>query len=160
MRIAKDTVVTLSYRVSDRDGNLVDGGDEPLVYLHGGYDDLFPRLEEALEGKAVGDTVKVLLEPDQAFGEYDAELVDVADASHFPPGVAPGMQFERSVEGEDDESTLYTVTDVAEGKVVLDGNHPLAGMALVFDCTVADIRAALPEETEHGHVHHPGHTHH
>ncbi|KIL96824.1 FKBP-type peptidyl-prolyl cis-trans isomerase SlyD [Paramagnetospirillum magnetotacticum MS-1] len=160
MRIAKDTVVTLSYRVTDTDGNIVDEGAEPIIYLHGGYDGLFPRLEAALEGKEAGHELNIKLQPEDAFGEYDAELVSVEDAAMFPANVQVGMQFERVMDGNQDEAMLFSVTDVADGKVVVDGNHPLAGMALIFDCTVADIRAASAEEVEHGHPHFPGHHHH
>jgi FKBP-type peptidyl-prolyl cis-trans isomerase SlyD len=160
MLIAKDTVVTLTYRVSDSDGTIVDEGAEPIIYLHGGYGGLFPRLEEALEGKEAGHELCVKLQPEDAFGEYDAELVSVEDASLFPDNVVVGMQFERVMDGNQDEAMLFSVTDVADGKVVVDGNHPLAGMALVFDCTVAEIRAASDEEVEHGHPHFPGHHHH
>lgn len=160
MQIAKDTVVTLTYRVSDSDGTIVDEGAEPIIYLHGGYGGLFPRLEEALEGKEAGHELSIKLQPEDAFGEYDAELVSVEDASLFPDNVVVGMQFERVMDGNQDEAMLFSVTDVADGKVVVDGNHPLAGMALVFDCTVAEIRAASDEEIEHGHPHFPGHHHH
>ncbi|CUW38553.1 FKBP-type peptidyl-prolyl cis-trans isomerase SlyD [Magnetospirillum sp. XM-1] len=160
MLIAKDTVVTLTYRVSDSDGNIVDEGAEPIIYLHGGYGGLFPRLEEALDGKEAGHELHIKLQPEDAFGEYDAELVSVEEASLFPDNVVVGMQFERVMDGNQDEAMLFSVTDVADGKVVVDGNHPLAGMALVFDCTVAEIRAASDEEVEHGHPHFPGHHHH
>jgi len=160
MRIAKDTVVTLSYRVSDADGNIVDEGAEPIIYLHGGYGGLFPRLEESLEGKEAGHELCIKLQPEDAFGEYDAELVSIEEAALFPENVQVGMQFERVMDGNQDEAMLFSVTDIADGKVVVDGNHPLAGMALVFDCTVAEVRAASAEETEHGHPHTPGHHHH
>lgn len=160
MRIAKDTVVTLNYRVSDSDGGIVDEGAQPLVYLHGGYQGLFPRLEAALDGKAVGEELRLKLEPTDAFGEYDAELVSLEERELFPENLVVGMQFERVMDGNEEESMLFTVTDIADGKVVVDGNHPLAGMALVFDCTIAEIRAAQPEEIAHGHPHTPGHHHH
>jgi FKBP-type peptidyl-prolyl cis-trans isomerase SlyD len=160
MRIAPDTVVTLSYRVTDTDGTIVDEGAEPIIYLHGGHGGLFPRLESALEGKETGHELSIKLQPEDAFGEYDAELVSVEDASMFPENVVVGMQFERVMDGNQDEAMLFSVTDVADGKVVVDGNHPLAGMALVFDCTVTEIRAASAEELEHGHPHFPGHHHH
>jgi FKBP-type peptidyl-prolyl cis-trans isomerase SlyD len=160
MQVAKNTIVTLSYRVTDSDGNLVDGGEEPLVYLHGGYDGIFPLIEEALQGKDVGEALEVKLQPADAFGDYDAELVMIEARSLFPDNIEVGMQFERGTEdGEDDE--LYVITDIADDKVVVDGNHPLAGMALVFTCTVADVRAATADEIGHGHVHGPaGHQHH
>jgi len=102
----------------------------------------------------------LVLEPDDAFGEYDAELVRVEPAHLFPSEVHVGMQLEGASE-DGHHVMLYTVTDVAEGKVVVDGNHPLAGQSLRLHCTVSDVRAALPEEVAHGHVHGPhGHHHH
>lgn len=162
MRIAKDTVVIFSYRLSTLDGEVIEEAaqDEPAAYLHGGYDGIFPKVEAALEGKGSGDEVNVVLEPDDAFGEYDAELVRIEDAGLFPPEVQPGMQFEGASE-DGQHHLLYTVTDVADGKVVVDGNHPLAGQSLRVDCRVEEVRAASAEEITHGHVHGPeGHHHH
>lgn len=159
MNIAKNTVVTLSYRVTDSDGSLVDEGEHPIVYLHGGYDGIFPRLEEALQGKGIGDVLELRLQPEDAFGDYDAELVMIEPRSLFPDNIEVGMQFERATE-ERDDGELYTITDIAEDKVVVDGNHPLAGMVLVFSCTVSEVRPATAEEIGHGHVHGPGVHHH
>jgi FKBP-type peptidyl-prolyl cis-trans isomerase SlyD len=159
MQIAKNTVVTLNYRVTDSDGGLVDAGEQPIVYLHGGYDGIFPLIEESLQGKGVGDALEVRLEPEDAFGDYDAERVMIEPRSLFPENIEVGMQFERATE-EGDDGELYTITDIAEDKVVVDGNHPLAGMALVFSCTVAEVRAASTEEVGHGHVHGPDSHHH
>ncbi len=159
MQIGKDSVVTLKYSVSDAQGELVDAGEQPLVYLHGGYGGIFAKIEETLQGKSVGEHFEVKLEPEDAFGEYDAELVMIEPRNLFPDDIEVGMQFERGTEdGEDDE--LYTITDIAEDKVVVDGTHPLAGLALVFSCTVTDVRVASKEEIEHGHVHAPGGHHH
>jgi FKBP-type peptidyl-prolyl cis-trans isomerase SlyD len=152
MEILKNTVVTLNYKVHDPDGNVVDDGANPLVYLHGGYDGIFPKLEEALHGKKLGETLVVKLQPDDAFGEYDEGLVMIEPADLFPDNIEIGMAFERV--GEDgEEDMLYRVTDIADGKVIVDGNHPLAGTALVFDITVAEVRPASAEELQHGHVH-------
>lgn len=159
MQIAKDTVVTLSYRVTDPDGNLIDGGERPLVYLHGGYDGIFPKLEEELHGKNQGEQFQIKLQPDDAFGDYDEELVLVEEASLFPENIEVGMSFER-VTDDGEEEIVYRITDVAEGKVVVDGNHPLAGIALLFDVTVAEVRPATAEEVSHGHVHGAGGHHH
>lgn len=159
MQVTKDTVVTLNYRVTDPDGNLIDDGKHPLVYIHGGYDGIFSRIEEELHGKDVGDRLEVKLQPEDAFGDYDASLVRVESLSMFPEGIEVGMQFERAAEDSDDEM-VYTITDIEGDKVVVDGNHPLAGVALIFTCTIAEVRAATPEELEHGHVHGPeGHHH-
>ena len=157
--ILKNTVVTLNYNVTDTDGNTIDDGSHPLIYLHGGYDGIFPALEEALHGKKVGEQFKISLEPDDAFGDYDEELVLLEDLSQFPENVEVGMSFER-VSDDGEEDMVYRITDIADGKVVVDGNHPLAGMTLHFDITVADVRAASQEEVSHGHVHGAGGHHH
>ena len=160
MRIAKDTVVTLSYCLSDGDGNELEKSDEPLTYLHGGYENIFPEVENALMGKEVGDNVDVTLEPADAFGEYDASLVRMEPQDAFPSEVEIGMRFEGQADSSS-EIMLYTVTEVADGKVVVDGNHPLAGERIRFTGTIEGVRAASPEEVAHGHVHGPeGHHHH
>ncbi|TCJ17906.1 peptidylprolyl isomerase [Parasulfuritortus cantonensis] len=162
MQIGKDTVVSISYRLTTGQGDLLEeaSSDHPAAYLHGGYDGIFPKVEAALEGKEAGAEAEVMLEPEDAFGDYDAELVRMEDVNLFPAEVAVGMQFE-GVSEDGQHRMLYTVTDIADGKVVVDGNHPLAGQSLRVQCRVVDVRAALPEEIEHGHVHGPeGHHHH
>ena len=152
--VIKNTVVTLDYNVTDSDGELVDAGKEPLVYLHGGYDDIFPKIEEAVQGKKVGETIKVKLQPEEAFGDYDEELIQIEPRDSFPKEIQVGMQFEGGPEGSDDDDfVIYRVTDITDDKVVLDGNHPLAGMSLVFTCTVTAVRPASAEELAHGNVH-------
>ena len=154
MQVVKNSVVTLDYSVTDPDGTLVDAGHEPLVYLHGGYDDIFPMIEEAVQEKKVGESVIVKMQPDDAFGEYDAELIQIEPRKDFPKELQVGMQFEGVPNGDDEDDILiYRVTEIADDKVVLDGNHPLAGMALVFTCTVTAVRPASADEIEHGHIH-------
>jgi FKBP-type peptidyl-prolyl cis-trans isomerase SlyD len=153
MLIARNTVVTLNYSVKDTDGNSIDEGAEPLVYLHGGYGGIFDRIEELLQGKTINDTLTAKLEPQEAFGEYDAEQVVVEARDLFPENIEVGMQFERGDEDGEEEGMLYTITDIADDKVVVDGNHPLAGIALLFTCTINDVRPATAEEIAHGHVH-------
>lgn len=158
-QIAKNSVVTLNYTVRDTDGAVIDDGEHPLVYLHGGYDGIFPVLEETLHSKKVGDVLQIKLLPEEAFGDYDEELILVEDAKLFPENIEVGMSFER-VSEDGEEEVVYRVTDIADGKVVVDGNHPLAGVALVFDVTVAEVRPATTEEITHGHVHGAGGHHH
>ena len=114
-----------------------------LTYLHGGYGELFAALERALEGKAPGESVRIQLEPEDAFGEYDADLLRVEPAERYGQGLAVGMEVE-------EDSRFYTVTDVAAGKAVLDGNHPLAGMALRFSIEIVTVRSAKAEEISRG----------
>lgn len=152
MNICKDTVVTLSYIVRDLDGRTLEESDEPVSYLHGGYDNIFPLVEQALEGKTAGETVDLKLQPADAFGEFDDELVRIESREVFPGEIEVGMQFVGApIEGG--EEMLYTVTDIADDKVVVDGNHPYAGQAVHFQCTVAEVRAATPDEVAHGHAH-------
>lgn len=161
MQITKNMVVTLTYELMDSDGQLIESSETPVEYLHGGYDGIFPRVEQALSGKSVGEGCEVRLEPEDAFGDYDAELVHMEPRDKFPGNIEVGMRFEGR--GEDSGATLiYTVTDIAEDKVVVDGNHPLAGQSLRFMCTVTGVRAATDEELAHGHVHGEGghHQHH
>ena len=146
MKITKNSVVTLEYSVVDAEGNVVDEGAKPIAYLHGGYDGgLFPKIEAALDGKDVGYSVDVELAPEDAFGDYEEELVEVEARSVFPDDLQVGMQFERG-EGDEAEALFYMVTEIADDKVVLDANHPLAGLVLTFSCTVTGVRSATPDE--------------
>ena len=139
-----------------------------MVYLHGGYDGTFPKIESLLDGQDIGYEATIQLEPNEAFGEYDPELLKIEPRARFPEPLEVGMQFEgvpdadTSAENEldnlaanaddsDDEPLIYTVTDVADSQVVLDGNHPLAGMALRFWVQVEDVRAATEDEIENRH---------
>lgn len=161
MKIAKDTVVSLRYELSDVSGTLLEKTDDPISYLHGGYDGIFPTVEEELHGKDVGAKFNVTMEPDEAFGEYEHDLVRVEPRNLFPENIEIGMQFEGGAEGDDDEDyMLFTVVDVTDDEVTVDGNHPLAGKTLNFVGVVTGVRAATAEELEHGHIHEEGGHHH
>ena len=159
MKVQKNTIVSLKYRLTDAQDNLIEESAGPMIYLHGGYDGTFPKIEEAVDGHDVGYETTIQLEPADAFGDYDPDLLKIEPRSRFPEPIKVGMQFEGlldddepPVEEDDDEDPLiYTVTDLAEDKVVLDGNHPLAGLALKFWLVVADVRDATEEELEDGH---------
>lgn len=159
MSIQKNDVVSLHYEMFDADNRLIDKTDTPLEYLHGGYDGIFPLVEEALHGKNIGDEVDVTLAPDDAFGEPDPDLVRLEDVGAFPVEVETGMMFEAD-DPESGEVLIYRVTDVANGKAVVDANHPLAGMKLRFKAKVVAVRPANAEEIRHGHVHGPDGHHH
>jgi FKBP-type peptidyl-prolyl cis-trans isomerase SlyD len=155
MQIAMNSVVTMTYKLQNSKGELLEESKEPVAYLHGGYDNIFPKVEEMMHGKSIGDKVEVTLEPEDAFSDYNEELVQIEPESAFPAeNLKEGMQFE----GEDDKGDviLYTVTNIADGKVVVDGNHPWAGERLLFTATVTDVRKAKTEEVEHKHVHGAG----
>lgn len=153
MQIAKNSVVYLSYEMFDAEGKVLDQtADEPMVYLHGGYDGIFPLVEEKLQGKAVGDVVDIDLVAEDAFGEHDEDLVRVEPRSVFPDEVKIGMMFETD-DPDSGEIILFTVTRMDGDVVTIDGNHPLAGQTIRFRCTVTQIRPATAEELAHGHVH-------
>jgi FKBP-type peptidyl-prolyl cis-trans isomerase SlyD len=135
-------VVALRTELHDAQGVQLSAPSE-ISYLHGGYGGLLEALERALEGKGAGESVLLQLEPEQAFGDYDADLLRVEPAERFGEGIAAGMEVEH-------DDRLYIVTDVADGKVVLDGNHPLAGMALRFSLAILSIRKATEEEIAQG----------
>jgi FKBP-type peptidyl-prolyl cis-trans isomerase SlyD len=158
MQIAKNTVVSIEYELYNGDGDLIEKTDEPLEYLHGGYGGMFAAVEKALEGKDVGESCRVRLAPDEAFVDYDPDLVHIEPRDKFPDDVEVGMQFEGS-DDESDDPIVYTVKSIVEGKVEVDGNHPLAGETLHIQCTVADVRNASAEEISHGHAH-GAHGHH
>ncbi len=143
----------LDYELKDGDGEPLEDEGAQLEYLHGGFGGIFPKVEELLEGKDVGHVVTITLEPDDAFGEYEADLLRVQPRNLFPEDTEIGMRFEGIPGEEEDEALIYTVTDVTPESVVVDGNHPLAGERLWFRATVNSFRPASAEELKHGHVH-------
>jgi FKBP-type peptidyl-prolyl cis-trans isomerase SlyD len=145
MQIAENVWVTVRYRLYDSQGEALEEGEREWTYLHGGYGAVFPKVEAALLGQPVGYATTLYLEPEDTFGDYDASLLRIAPREKFPAGLEAGMTFE-SVPGEAPDGELYTVTDLTDDAVVLDGNHPLAGMALRFDLEVEDVREATEEE--------------
>ena len=158
MNVFANTVVSLTFKLFDDRNTLIEEAREPITYLHGGYSGIFPRVEEALAHKKVGESVSVTLDPEDAFGDYDASLVRMEDVDALPPDLSIGGYV---VSEQDGQETVWRVTDIADGKAVLDGNHELAGQRLRFEATVVDIRPATQEEVSHGHVHGAhGHHHH
>lgn len=153
MPIERGTVVTLAFELRNARGESLEDEDSRLAYLHGGFEGIFPKVEQALEGREVGHELAVTLEPEDAFGEYDAELLRVEPRERFPETLEIGMQFEGVPGDRAEESRIYTITDITDDTVVVDANHPLAGERLWFKCAVSDIRPATPEELTHGHVH-------
>jgi len=151
MNITKDTAVTLRMKVINTKGQVLDDGKSPTAYLHGGYDNVFAKIEAVLEGQTVGFTATLDLTAEEAFGERDESLVMTIPKSEFPPGVKVGGQLQRS--GPDGEMHYFFVTKIKGPVVMLDGNHPLAGEALRISLKVVDVRAATAEEIAHGHVH-------
>ncbi|HKB55431.1 MAG TPA: peptidylprolyl isomerase [Ramlibacter sp.] len=151
MKIEKDTVPTVRFKIADDKGRLISDSRDPMVYLHGGYDNTLPKIEQALQGKQSGDQVVLTLAPADAFGERDESLTRTIAKSEFPPGIKVGGQ----MDGYTDAGRPHTfwVTKVKGDKVLLDGNHPLAGQAVRFHLQVMSVRPATAEEIAHKHVH-------
>lgn len=147
MRIEDDVWVTVEYRLYDSQGEALEPSEREVTYLQGGYGSVFPRIEEALAGQEPGYETVLYLEPEDSFGDYDPELVRLADRDAFPEQLEVGMTFE-GIPGDDEDAQagIYTVTDFTDEAVVLDGNHPLAGMSLRFELRVVDVREATVEE--------------
>ena len=162
MKIIKDSAVALRYEILDEDGKDAGEGKQEAVYLHGGYGNIFPKVEAELEGKEPGEKARVTLSPEEGFGRRDPSLVRREPRDRLPGKLKVGMQFEGEVEIDGNTHPLvFRLTQLTDTEATLDGNHPLAGRTIEFRCTVLDVRPATREEIAHGHVHGPdGHHHH
>lgn len=159
MIITKDSVVQLHYRVSDASGLIEDSAKgEPMLYLHG-HQNMLPAIEQALEGKAAGDTLSLVVEPKDAYGERDDNAIQSIQVKHLKGAKkwAPGMT--AIVETEHGPRQVKIVK-VGMFKAEVDVNHPLAGKTLTFDLNVVSVREATAEEIAHGHAHGAGGHHH
>ncbi|MFT4190825.1 MAG: peptidylprolyl isomerase [Comamonas sp.] len=159
MKISKDTAVTIRYQLTTAQGKVVESaGAKPVAYLHGGYDNIFPKVEAALEGQEAGYKATIALAVDEAFGPRDESLVRTIPKSEFPPGVKVGGQLRGHTEAG--QEVVFNVLKIKGPQVFLDGNHPLAGQALKMAVSVVSVRPASAEEIAHGHVHgEHGHQH-
>ena len=158
--IANDTVVQFNYTLTNSDGDVLDKSNgEPLAYLHG-HHNIISGLESKMEGKSVGDKFTVTGAPEDAYGEYLSEAVQEVPRANFQgvENIEAGMQFQSQT--DDGHVMLVTVKDVNDDIVVVDGNHPLAGVTLTFDVEVVDVRKATADEIAHGHAHGAGGHHH
>jgi FKBP-type peptidyl-prolyl cis-trans isomerase SlyD len=155
MKITSPCVVSLVWRLEDTQGALIDELAEPVEFFFGG-DDLLAKVEDALLDQEVGFQDQLHLEPEHAFGDYDSTLVFFEERTVLPELMEVGMQFDGVPEGAATtgmpNNVVYTVTEVYPSHVVLDGNHPLAGIALRLDLTVRDVREATASEIEAGSV--------
>lgn len=151
MLISDPCVVSLTWKLSDGQNRPIDELNEPVEFFYGG-DDLLAKVEEALAGHAVGEELQLHLEPEHAFGDYRSELVCFEDRKLFPEQLETGMAFEGLPTGHATPDmpgdVVYIVTEIYPSHVVLDGNHPLAGMSLRMHIQVRDVREATPQEIE------------
>jgi len=163
MSITKNTLVTLDYRLTSPEGEEL-YAEKDLMYLHGGFEQIFEKVEAALEGRNVGDKVSVALSPADAFGNYDGALLIEESLSELPEDLEVGMEIDGYDEANPDDVIIYTVKEIRGDEAVLDGNHPLAGRSIVFEAEVTETQAldeaAVQEILEHQHHHrHHGHHH-
>lgn len=160
MQIAKNTVATIDYTLTDPKGVVIDSskGKQPLAYLHGASN-IIPGLESQLEGKQVGDELTAVVPAEQGYGKHDPKLVQAVPRANFQgvKEIKAGMQFQAQTQGG---PRIVTVTQVSDSEVTVDANHPLAGMELKFEVKIVGVRAATPEELQHGHAHGAGGHHH
>ena len=157
MKITKDTVVRLTIEMVE--GGAA-GAAHELEYLHGGYGNLFPKVEAALAGLEAGGKASVVLAPADGFGEHDPSLIRREPRERLPQGVAVGSALHGQAEGEDGHRQVFRVTALSDTEATLDGNHPFAGRTVELRCEVLEVRSATQEEIAHGHVHGPdGHSH-
>jgi len=160
MKIAKNSVVSMQYTLTNDAGEILDSssGRDPLVYLHG-TGGIIPGLENALSGKVTGDNLKVTVAAKDGYGLRDLKLIESVPRSAFAgiPNIAKGMQFQAQTPHG---TRVVTVVDVRDEEITIDANHALAGKTLHFDVNIVNIRAATKEELQHGHVHGPGGHHH
>jgi FKBP-type peptidyl-prolyl cis-trans isomerase SlyD len=155
MNIAQNTVVTMHYTVSTTDGTEIDSSrsGEPMMHLQGSQY-LIKGLEDSLIGRVAGDKYEIEVAPENAYGERHEQLVQTVPKTLFGDNeVNVGMTFRAQT--DDGEQTVMVI-DATEEEVVVDGNHPLAGVELKFDVEIIDVRPATDEEIEHGHAHAPG----
>jgi len=156
MIVQEKKVVAIEYTLKDNDGATIDSseGRGPLTYIHG-IGALIPGLESELEGKTKGDHLDVQIAPENAYGIRNEQLIQSIPKESFPKEqpFQVGMQFQaQTPQGP----VVVTVVEIQENQLIVDGNHPLAGITLNFSVDVVEIREASPEELEHGHVHGPG----
>lgn len=159
MKIAKNTVVTMDYTLSDAEGEVLDtsAGSDPLVFLSG-HGNIIAGLEKALQGGVKGDKLDVTVKPEDAYGEYISELVAKVPRTQIQADgeISEGAHFQVETP---DGPMIYTVTHLDGDDVTLDGNHPLAGETLNFKVEIKDVREASSDEISAGHIHGPDNSH-
>lgn len=147
--VAKDKVVSITYVLRNARGEIFEYRDLPVAYVHGAGSEIFPKIEQALEGCRVGERVTVTLSPQEGFGEHDPKLTFTDDLENAPPELRRvGAQFE--AQNARGESIHLVVTRIADGKITVDANHPLAGQTVTFEIKVEDVRDATDEERRSG----------
>lgn len=147
--VGKNKVVGVSYSIIDDSGSIIEQSDVPMYYLHGGPNEMFPDVENALEGCSRGDSVEVVLPPEKAFGYHDPNMTFTDDIDNVPPEFRH-VGAEVQMQNDSGETRTFFVSRIEGGKLTVDGNHPFAGKTLTYALTVADIRDATDDEKQNG----------
>ncbi|MHB8255155.1 MAG: FKBP-type peptidyl-prolyl cis-trans isomerase [Acidiferrobacter sp.] len=149
MLVSKDKIVSVTYTLRDGHGEIFEHTDLPVSYLHGSGQELFDKIETALDGHSVGDSVAVDLSPAEGFGEHDPDLTFTDDIENVPPEFQR-LGAEVQAENTKGETVRFVVTAIGNGKLTIDANHPLAGQTVHFDVTIQAVRDATPDERHMG----------
>ncbi len=154
MTVTKDRVVSINYTLTDDEGQVLDSseGREPLSYIQG-VGAIIPGLEQALEGREQGENVSVSLSPEDAYGDYNEELIVNVPKERFPEPEQLEVGGQVQAQTADGGVQILTVAEIGNEEVTLDANHPLAGQGLHFEVSIEQVRDATEEELDHGHVH-------
>jgi FKBP-type peptidyl-prolyl cis-trans isomerase SlyD len=158
MKITKNILVHIDYTLKDEDGFHLNPDEGELIYLHGGYGHVFASLEARLEGKEAGDSFKVTLASDEAFGDYKDELVVLESLEALPEDIFIGMELE-SFDEESGETLIYVVSTLEGQNALLNANHPLAGKTLTFEGVITELEE-LTQEGVNEILEHDAHHHH
>lgn len=147
--VGANKVVYLTYEIKDAEDNILEHTDVPVRYVHGGKNRLFAKIEDSLEGRKVGETVTVTLNPEDGFGQYNPALTFTDDIENVPPEYRQ-IGAEAVFENEHGDQVTMVVNQIEDGKLTLDGNHPFAGKVVIFRVTISSIRDAEEVEIKHG----------
>jgi FKBP-type peptidyl-prolyl cis-trans isomerase SlyD len=148
-KISKNKFVSLTYTITDEDDNILERIDMPIQYIQGVKSQVIEKIEIALEGHQVDDVVHVTLDPGEVFGPHQAELTFSDDIDNVPPqfhSIGAEVEFQN----DKGESKIFRVTEIADGKLTVDGNHPFAGKTIIYNITVKEVRDATANELQHG----------
>jgi FKBP-type peptidyl-prolyl cis-trans isomerase SlyD len=147
--VGQNKVVSFTYSILDESGTVIEQSDMPISYVHGGPHDLFEKVEQELEGSVVGDTVEVQLTPEEGFGAHDPNLTYTDELDNVPQEFRH-VGAEVEMMNDQGDTRTFTVTRIEDGKLTVDGNHPMAGKTIIFHIRVTDIRDATPDEVANG----------
>ena len=147
--VGKRKVVAITYSILDESGVILEQSDIPVYYVHGGVNQMFPQVEAALEGKAPGASVEVVLAPENAFGRHDPNLTFTDVIENVPPEFRH-VGAEVQMQNDHGETRTFIVSKIEDDRLTVDGNHPFAGKMLTYAVTVADVRDATEEEQQKG----------